>query len=82
MKVKRTLVQAQADAEEEQKAAAKRKRLAEDGLDEPVTKKVNPFYIFLQIIIDFEFSFCKIEINIKIIIIFTFNRFKQNTIIS
>lgn len=44
-KAKRALVQAQADAEEQQKAAAKRKRLAEDGLDEPATKKVNPSYI-------------------------------------
>jgi len=43
-KTKRALVQAQADAEEQQKAAAKRKRLAEDGLDEHVTKKVNPSY--------------------------------------
>lgn len=44
-KTKRALVQAQADAEEQQKAYAKRKRLDEDGLDEPVTKKVIPSYI-------------------------------------
>ena len=50
MKTKRTLVQAQADAEEQQKVAAKRKRLAEDGLDEPVTKKVNPSYIFFKLL--------------------------------
>ncbi len=49
MKAKKTLVQAEAEAEEQQKAAAKRKRVAEDGLDEPVTKKVNPPYIFLPI---------------------------------
>lgn len=44
-KAKRALVQAQADAEEQQKTYAKRKRLDEDGLDEPATKKVNPSYI-------------------------------------
>lgn len=48
-------MQAQADAEEQQKAAAKRKRLAEDGLDEPVTKKVNPSYIFLQVTADIRY---------------------------
>jgi len=49
MKAKRALVQAQAGAEEHQKAAAKRKRLAEDVQDEPVTKKVHPSYIFFKL---------------------------------
>lgn len=35
-------MKAQADAEERQESTAKRKRLAEDVLNEPVTKKVKP----------------------------------------
>jgi hypothetical protein len=49
MKTKRALVQAQADAEEQQKAAAKRKRLVEESLDEPVTKRVNPSHISFKL---------------------------------
>jgi Skp family chaperone for outer membrane proteins len=44
-KAKKALVQAQAEAEEQQKTVAKRKRQAEDVLDKTVTKKVKPLYI-------------------------------------
>lgn len=48
IRAKKALVQAQADADEQQKAATKRKRLAEDVLDVPVTKKVNSLPHFLN----------------------------------
>jgi len=47
VKAKKARMQAQADAEEQQQAATKRKRVGEEVLDEPVTKKVKPF-LFLQ----------------------------------
>ena len=49
MKARKALVQAQADAEEQQKAATTQKRVAEDVLDGPVTKKVKPLPCFFQV---------------------------------